>query len=184
MTPELLTLADLIDMLARFLLLSVLSIGGAVSTVPEMHRYFVTERGWLDDTSFSSAVAIAHATPGPNVLFVPLLGYQVGGLTGATVALVGILLPSTLMSLSINRWRLKRRDRPAIQAFTAGFAPVTVGLVIATAWVLAWPLLLQPNSRLGTIALVLLTAYAMLRTKLAPIWLIVLGGALGALGWM
>lgn len=176
--------AELLDLLGRFLLLSVLSIGGAVSTVPEMHRYFVTERQWLNDTEFTSAVALAHAAPGPNVLFVPVLGYQVAGLVGAGVALIGMLLPSTLLSLSVSRWGLRRRDRPAIQAFTAGFAPVTVGLVFATGWVLAWPLLQQDSAMLGALALITLTTFAMLRTKLSPIWLIALGGLVGAAGWI
>ncbi|HRK12254.1 MAG TPA: chromate transporter, partial [Thauera sp.] len=87
---------ELLELFLHFLTLSLLSIGGAMSTAPEMHRYFVTERGWLGDADFTTAVALAQAAPGPNVLFVPVLGFQAAGLPGAAAALVGILLPSTL----------------------------------------------------------------------------------------
>jgi len=174
--------ADLADLFLRFLVLSLLSIGGAMSTAPEMHRYFVTERGWLSETDFTSAVALAQAAPGPNVIFVPVLGYQIAGLIGAGVALIGILLPSTLLSLGVSRWGNARRDTPAVQAFTAGFAPVTVGLLLATGWVLVQPLIDNPTQSFGIFALVGLTIVTMHRTRIAPIWLILVGGLAGALG--
>src|SRR5690606_42155898 len=91
--------SDLLELFLRFLTLSLLSIGGAMSTAPEMHRYLVVERGWMSDADFTTSVALAQAAPGPNVLFVPVLGFPAPGLAGATAALLGILLPSTLRSL-------------------------------------------------------------------------------------
>ncbi len=177
-----LSAADLADLFLRFLLLSLLSIGGAMSTAPEMHRYFVVERGWLDDAGFTSSIALAQAAPGPNVIFVPVLGYQIAGLLGAGVALIGILLPSTLLSLGVSRWGSSRRDTPGVQAFTAGFAPVTVGLLLATGWVLAQPFIGGGTQPYGALALIGLTVLLMHRTKLAPIWLILAGGLAGAFG--
>lgn len=177
-------LADLPAFFLHFLTLSLLSIGGAMSTAPDMHRYLVQEQGWLDDSAFTTAIALAQGAPGPNVLFVPVLGFQVAGLTGAAAALVGILLPSTLLSLGVSRWGSKRRDTPAARAFTGGLAPVTVGLMFASAWVLALPFIREPAHRLSGIALILATAIVMHRTRLAPIWLIAVGGIAGALGWV
>lgn len=174
--------ADLLEVFLRFLVLSLLSIGGAMSTAPEMHRYLVVERGWLGEADFTTAIALAQAAPGPNVLFVPVLGFQVAGIPGAVAALVGILLPSTLLSLGVSRWGATRRDTPLVRAFTAGLAPVTVGLVFATGWLLALPFIGDPAHRAGALALIGLTAAATLKTKLAPIWMILVGAAAGALG--
>ncbi|MGQ5489901.1 chromate transporter [Thauera sp. ZXT1-4] len=174
--------ADLLELFLRFLVLSLLSIGGAMSTAPEMHRYLVVERGWLGEADFTTAIALAQAAPGPNVLFVPVLGFQVAGIPGAVAALVGILLPSTLLSLGVSRWGATRRDTPLVRAFTAGLAPVTVGLVFATGWLLALPFIGDPAHRAGALALIGLTAAATLKTKLAPIWMILVGAAAGALG--
>ena len=77
---------DLLALFLHFLTLSLLSIGGAMSTAPEMQRYFVVERGWIGEADFTTAIALAQAAPGPNVLFVPVLGFQAAGLPGAAAA--------------------------------------------------------------------------------------------------
>ena len=174
--------SDLLVLFLRFLTLSLLSIGGAMSTAPEMHRYLVVERGWLGEADFTTAIALAQAAPGPNVLFVPVLGFQVAGLAGAAAALLGILLPSTLLSLGVSRWGATRRETPLVRAFTAGLAPVTVGLTFAAGWLLALPFIGDPAHRLGALALIAFTALVTLKTKLAPMWMIAVGAAAGALG--
>ncbi|MBP7468656.1 MAG: chromate transporter [Thauera sp.] len=174
--------AELLELFLRFLTLSLLSIGGAMSTAPEMHRYLVVERGWLGEADFTTAIALAQAAPGPNVLFVPVLGFQVAGLAGAAAALLGILLPSTLLSLGVSRWGATRRETPVVRAFTAGLAPVTVGLTFAAGWLLALPFIGDPAHRLGALALIAFTALVTLKTKLAPMWMIAVGAAAGALG--
>ena len=65
-----LSAADLLGLFAHFLVLSLLAVGGAITTAPDMHRYVVAEHGWITDAQFSASVAIAQAAPGPNVLFV------------------------------------------------------------------------------------------------------------------
>jgi len=175
---------ELLELFLRFLTLSLLSIGGAMSTAPEMHRYLVVERGWLGEADFTTAIALAQAAPGPNVLFVPVLGFQVAGLAGAAAALLGILLPSTLLSLGVSRWGATRRNTPLVRAFTAGLAPVTVGLTFAAGWLLALPFIGDPAHRAGALGLIALTAAVTLKTKLAPMWMIAVGAALGAAGFV
>lgn len=171
---------DLLELFLHFLALSMLSIGGAVSVAPEMHRYLVDQRNWLTDSQFTGSVALAQAAPGPNVLFVPILGYQVAGLVGAAAATLGILLPSTALSLWAGRWGGKRRETPAVRAFTAGLAPISIGLIAATAWVLSLPFVKNPEHRPGALALMGLTVVMLLRTRISPIWLILAGALAGA----
>jgi chromate transporter len=170
--------ADWWSLFAHFLAMSMLAIGGAVATAPDIHRYVVLERGWISDAQFSASIALAQAAPGPNLLFVPVIGYAVAGLGGAMVALVGILIPSTTVALAATRWGFKRREQRGVRAFVAGLAPVTIGLLAATSLVLAKPLVQQPMAWVLVAATVLLS----LRTKLNPVWLIAAGAALGALG--
>lgn len=175
---------ELVQLFGHFMMLSLLSIGGAMATAPEMHRYLVVDRGWLSDAEFTSAVALAQASPGPNVLFVPVLGFQAAGSTGAVAALVGILLPSTLLSLTVSRWGTRRRDTLQVRAFTTGLAPVTVALIFVAAWVLAQPYLGGVSHLPGFFGLVGLTVVAMLTTAMSPIWLICAGALVGAIGWI
>jgi hypothetical protein len=69
---------DWLDFFVHFASLSLLGIGGAITTAPDMHRYLVDEKNWLTDATFSSSIALAQSAPGPNVLFVALMGWQVG----------------------------------------------------------------------------------------------------------
>jgi hypothetical protein len=83
------TVMDFVDLFLHFALLSLLSVGGALATSPEMHRFLVDGRGWLDHRQFTDAIALAQAAPGPNILFVTLLGWQTAGWQGALVTTSG-----------------------------------------------------------------------------------------------
>ena len=186
--PQLvLALQDWSSLFLHFLSLSLLSIGGAITTAPDMHRFLVDQQGWLTDAQFNASVAIAQAAPGPNVLFVALLGWNVGlnaggtltGLLGVLVAMTGILIPSTTLTYLAASWGHRNRELLAIRAFKQGMAPIVVALLIATGWILAttngstlkdWPLWLAT----------LITAIVVWRTKMHMLGLL---GAGALLGW-
>ncbi|MEO7150396.1 MAG: chromate transporter [Burkholderiaceae bacterium] len=183
MTVNALGAADLLALFGHFLALSLLAVGGAIAAAPDMHRYLVDQQHWLTDSEFSASVAIAQAAPGPNVLFVAALGWNVAGPIGAIATMVGILLPSTVLSLWATRWGSARRDTRGVRAFTTGLAPLTIGLLTATGWILAEPYVRNPAHRIGALALIAVTIVAILRTRIGPMWLIALGAGVGVLGW-
>jgi hypothetical protein len=78
----LLTAGDWLSLFLHFMVLSLLAIGGAITTAPDMQRFIVRDQGWLTDAQFTASVALAQAAPGPNVLFVAVIGFNVGGLAG------------------------------------------------------------------------------------------------------
>jgi chromate transporter len=170
--------ADWWPLFAHFLAMSMLAIGGAVAVAPDIHRYIVVERGWIDDSQFSAAIALAQAAPGPNLLFVPVIGYAVAGLAGAAVALVGMLIPSTALALLASRWGSKRRERRGVRAFVAGMAPITIGLLLTTGGLLALPMARIPAAWLLIAATVALS----LKTRLSPVWAIAGGALAGTAG--
>lgn len=172
------TLAVLGGLFGHGLLLSLLSIGGAITVAPEMQRWLVTEQHWLSDTEFASSIAVAQAAPGPNALFTALVGFHVAGLLGAAALLIGILLPSSALALGISRWGHTRADWRSVRAFKAGMAPITLALIAATGWLLATP----PGVGVAPLALTLGAALLAWRTRLHLLWLIGAGALLGALG--
>lgn len=175
-----LSTADWFGLFAHFLVLSLLAVGGAITTATDMHRYLVGEQHWLTDTQFTASVALAQAAPGPNVLFVAVLGWNVAGPLGAAVTLFGIMLPSTTLALWATRWGAKRRETLGVRAFTQGLAPLTIGLLLATGWVLTDPARGHP----GLMGLVAVTVIVMSRSKLSPVWMVAVGTLAGALGWV
>jgi len=172
--------ADWWALFAHFLGMSMLAIGGALATAPDIHRYIVDERHWLDDSQFSASIALAQAAPGPNLLFVPVIGYAVAGFGGAALALAGMLIPSTTLALAVSRWGSRRRENRGVRAFVAGMAPITIGLLLTSGGLLAWPLARQPAAWL----LIAATVLVMLKTKINPVWLMAGGAAAGMAGWV
>jgi chromate transporter len=186
-----LSLQDWLDLFLHYLSLSLLSIGGAITTAPDMHRFLVDQQGWLTDAQFNASIAIAQAAPGPNVLFIALLGWNVGLNTGGTltallgvmVAMAGILIPSTTLTYLAARWGHRNRELLPVRAFKQGMAPIVVALLIATGWILA----AVNGGALEDWRLWLTTATAALvvwKTRMHMLWLLGAGGLLGYIGWI
>jgi chromate transporter len=171
--------AEWFGLFGHFLLLSLLSIGGAIVVAPDMHRVMVGQYGLLTDAQFNASIALAQAAPGPNVLFVAVMGYQAAGLPGAAATLFGIMLPSTTLTLAAWRWAEGRRDWAAIAAFKAGLAPTVLALMAATGWLLVSQV---PGWRHYVVAA--LAALLVWRTRLHLLVLIAAGAVVGALGWV
>jgi chromate transporter len=176
--------ADLLGLFAHFLVLSLLAVGGAITTAPDMHRYVVAQHHWITDAQFSASVAIAQAAPGPNVLFVAVIGWNVAGPLGAVATMSGTLLPSTTLTLVATRWGARRRETRGVRAFTTGLTPLTIGLLVATGWLLARPYVGDDLRAIGAIGLIAVAIAVMLRTRISPMWLVGLGAVVGALGWV
>jgi chromate transporter len=179
---------DWLDLFGHYLMLSLMSIGGAISTTPEMHRYLVEQHHWLTQAQFNESIALAQAAPGPNVLFVALMGWHVGmnagsmgaALAGVAVTMLGILIPSTVLTYTAAQWGHRNRELRAVRAFKQGMAPTVIALLVSTSFILGaaggdarrdWPLWL----------LALASGLVIWRTKLHLLWLLALGAVLGAL---
>ena len=188
---------NLVDLLGCFVTLSLLSVGGAITTVPEMHRYLVAQNPWLTDSQFSASIALAQAAPGPNVLFVAVLGWNVGMASGGgpdngplpwalasaamAVSMVGIIIPSTTLTFFAARWGQRNRERAEVRAFKQSMAPVVIALLVATGWLLTAS---HGNLQQAPLLWMLTIASALLvwKTRIHLLWLIGAGALMGALG--
>ena len=94
------------------------------------------------------------------------------------------MLPSTTLTLLASRWGRQRRETRGMRAFTTGMTPVTIGLLVATGWILAQPYVVEGGHALGALALIAVCIAVMMRTRLSPIWLVGLGAVVGAFGWV
>ena len=183
--------SDWLNLSAHYLTLSLLSVGGAITTLPEMHRFLVEQQGWLSDAQFNASIAIAQASPGPNVLFVALMGWNIGinaggmgsALFGALLAMTGILLPSTTLSYMTARWSHRNRHWRSVRAFKQGMSPIVIALLVATGWILA-SAHQDPANDWRLWLLTAATALIIWRSKLHLLWLLAAGALLGGFGWV
>jgi chromate transporter len=166
------------ELFLEFALLSLVAFGGATALLPEMHRVVVENHHWLDDTTFTHLYAIAQAAPGPNVLVVTLIGWEIAGLAGALAATLAMCLPmSVLIYLLIDRWDSFSGKRWQ-KAVSLGVAPLAVGLIFSGATLIAQ----AAQFGWAAWAVAAATVVANLRSKLHPLWYIAVGAALGLSG--
>ena len=161
----------------RFGLLSIVAVGGGNAMYPQIHTDAVTHMQWLTDRSFTELVAVAQFAPGPNVLIVPLIGWQVAGWTGAFVALVAFLAPSSIMTVVAGRAMSRRADAPFVVALRSSLRPIAAGLFFASGIALA------RSTGLGAGGIAITAGVAVLATAfdVSPLWWLLAAAAVGAI---
>lgn len=168
----------LLSLAWTFGLMSLVAIGGANSTLPEMHRVAVEVQHWMSDSQFADMFAISQLSPGPNVLIVTLIGFHVAGIGGALVATCAMCGPSAVFAYVVSR--ILRRPRasswPAV--LQTALVPVSIGLMCASGLILT----LASERTWAAGAITLGAAMLVLATRLNPLWALLAGGILGFAG--
>jgi chromate transporter len=128
----------------------------------------------MTDREFADIYAISQLSPGPNVLIVTLIGCSVAGITGA-LATLAMCVPTAAFAYFVSRWlaRSRRSRWPAI--IQASLVPLSIGLMSASALVVAQAADRTWSALLATIAAAILAA----TTRLNPLWILLIGGCLG-----
>lgn len=168
----------LFDLARHFLILSLLSIGGANALIPEIQLRAVEIEHWMTDVDFSQMFALSQAAPGPNVLIVSLVGWQAAGVVGGVVAMIAMCGPSSLLTYQVAAMWDRFRDAPLRIAIQRGLAPVTVGLILASGYVLTRTI----DHNLAAFAVTAVSLGVATWTRLHPLWILGVAGILGAAG--
>ncbi len=164
----------------HFAMLSMMAIGGGVIVLaPDVQRFVVDVNHWLDKDTFLAAYTIAQAAPGPNMLYVTLVGWFAAGWLGALAATIAIVVPPAILTLVALRSSDHPRARSLGDALRAAFLPFSVGLVMATGWSLAQ----AAHQGWGSALLTGFTVAVFLWRKFNPLWLMAIGAIVGMLGW-
>jgi chromate transporter len=159
-----------------FAILSIVSVGGMPSVMPEMQRIVVDVQHWMSAAEFTQLFAIAQAAPGPNVLVTALVGWKVAGIPGGLLALGAFCLPAGALAYTIGQLWDRFRDAPWRKTFQRALVPVTIGFIFSGGYLLGTPNGLEWRS-----ALLMATSAAILfATKVNPLWILAAGGTAGA----
>jgi chromate transporter len=169
---------DLPALCLHLALLSLMAVGGVSAILPDMQRYVVEANHWLSATQFTDIYALGQAAPGPNMMFVTLLGWQLAGWTGAVAVTLAIVFPPVLLTLAVTRLHANNPEARLGRAIRGGLGPITIGLTLASGWILAHSADHDWRGALLTLATVAL----MLRTRLNPVWMILAGAIAGMAG--
>ena len=187
-------LFDWLTVFFQFASMSIFAIGGAIALIPEFHRFFIDEHSWLTESQFSSGIALAQASPGPNALMLAMMGWNFGvnatpaghsHYLFAVIGFVGCLLcaltPSCILTFSATRWVQKNSERKGVIAFKQGLSAVVIGSMMVSGWVIVrGDFILANNLQVWLIALV--TLIFVWKTQVHILWLLGGGALIGATG--
>jgi len=128
---------SLFGLTSYLLILSLLAVGGLNGMLPELHRIIVEQEGWLTTQQFSELFALCQAAPGPNSIFITVLGFELAGALGALVTTTAFTLPAFFVAYYAMRLWVAMGERRWFYVIRRGLMPITVGLIISSAWFIA-----------------------------------------------
>jgi len=127
-----------------FALIGVTSFGGGI--VAYLRRALVEKEKWLNDESFMAALEISQTLPGLNSTNMSVIvGRKLRGAAGATVAVLGMILPGALVVTALGFAYVALRHDPKVAVVLTGVAAAAVGLLLQVTLKIGWKSLIRPK---------------------------------------
>jgi chromate transporter len=171
---------DLGALFLQFLILWFLAIGGPSTIFPDIHRYVVEAHHLLTGEQFAEIYTLAQVAPGPNAMYVTLIGWYLAGWKGAVATTIPLLVPATTLTMLVGHLNERYPDAPIFRAIRRGLMPITIGLVFASAMIL----MRTVNHDWRGYLITLVTVAVVLRKPWNPLWLFAGGALAGILGFV
>lgn len=171
---------DLTSLFLHFLALWFVAIGGPSAILSDVHRYVVEAERLLTSAQFAEIYTLAQVSPGPNVMYVTLMGWYLAGWKGVAATTLPLLIPATTLTILVGRWNERHPNAPLGRAVRRGLTPITIGLMFAGASILVRAV----NHDWRGYAITLLTTVLVLRKPMNPLWLLGAGAVAGILGFV
>ena len=168
-----------------FTRVALFSWGGGPASLALMQRE-VTTVGWVNSAEFADAVAFGNALPGPIAPQVSaFIGYKLAGTWGAIAAVVGTVIPTTVLMMVLVVYFYNLKDSTVIKSMLTAIRPVVVGLLLWTAYDMALIVYGLRNGTAGQIftqswdkmLITAVTVGILIFTKTNPVFIII-GAAL------
>ena len=172
-----------LELLFGFLRVGLFAFGGAYAAIPLISD-IVLSYGWLSEDMLTYMIAVSESTPGPIMVnLATFVGQSQGGLLGAIIATLAVVLPSFIIILLVVTLFSKVLKHPISKKMLQGIKPAMVGIIIATGlnMLLKQTILNQVNIKAILIALMLVICKYIFKNKISSISLIVLSAIFGIL---
>jgi chromate transporter len=128
--------------LLLWLRIGTASFGGGQGTRLNVYRALVERGGWMSSLEFAEAWAVCQIGPGMSLIALSaLIGYRFSRAAGAAAALLGLLIPSGMITVAITIVYLRLDEYPLTKSALHGVVAAVLGLAIANVIFNARPLL-------------------------------------------
>lgn len=172
---ETLPASELVALFWHFLSLSLFATGGVMALASDMHRYVVDEHAYISHSQFVGSIALGQAAPGPNLMWVVVMGWLIAGLPGALATTLGLSLPALVFPVLVSRASRLPQFNRGLKALQRGLGPVALGLMGATCWLLVS----EAPGRWWGLAIIAVSVALLALTKMIPLVLIAAAGVAG-----
>lgn len=159
-----------------FLKIGTVLFGSGYVLVAYLDAELVQKLNWLSKSELLDAIAIGQFTPGPVLSTATFVGYQINGFWGATMATLGIFLPSFLFVWVLNPLIPKLRKSVLASGFLDAVNIAAVAIMISVTYRLANSVLIDVKTIVISLISTILVFYF---KKLNAFWIIILGALLG-----
>jgi chromate transporter len=130
----------------------------------------------MSGSAFNDAFAISHAAPGPNIIMVSLIGWQLSGLPGLLVATAAIMVPSCTLAFIVSRVLVRYSGHQWLAVVKSGLVPVALGLILAS----GISMMRMAYQGVMTTVISLAAAAAVVLSSRNPLWALAAGACLSA----
>ncbi|ERP31739.1 chromate transporter [Chitinivibrio alkaliphilus] len=164
-----------------FFLMGLSAYGGGMAIISLIQKEVVDRHQWLTFSEMSHIITISEMTPGPiAVNIATFTGYTQGHFSGAVIATVALLLPSQLILLALLSHRENKEGGvSSLVHYMAGIEIGVLALIASAAWTFSRRVIEGVPELV--LFMLLLALFFLVRSRINPVWIIGLGGILGAL---
>jgi len=162
----------------HILIIWFLAVGGPSTILPDIHRYLVEVHHLLTEAKFAELYTLAQVAPGPNAMYVTLIGWHLAGWQGVAATTIPLLIPATTLTLLVGHLNERYPNARISRAIRRGLMPITIGLVLASSTIL----MRAVNHDWRGYLITLITVVVVLRKPWNPLWLFAGGALAGIVG--
>ena len=157
--------------------ISLTLFGGGYVFIPYLDKIIVEQIGWLTKREFVDAIAMGQVTPGPILITATFIGYKINGIAGAFFSTISIFLPSSVVIIFFSRIYYFIKKNNTIKLIIKGFKIGIIGLICYSGYVIIFEQL--ENYNLISILICVFSFIVLNKTKLHPMFLIIIFGIIG-----
>jgi len=169
---------DLSGLFLHLLALWFVAVGGPSTIFPEVNRYLVEAHHLLTNRQFIELYTLAQVAPGPNAMYITLIGWHLAGWAGVAAATIPLLVPPMTLTLLVGHLSERYPDAPIGRMIRRGLMPITIGLAFASSTILVRAV----NHDWAGYLITFLTVALILRNACNPFWLLAAGALAGIIG--
>ena len=156
--------------------ISATCFGGGYAIIPLLHRDLVEKKGWITEQDLGDIFSIAQCTPGViSVNAATYVGTQIGGVSGAIAATLGVLTPPVCMILLVATFFFPYLEHPMVQHALVGLQACVCTLILHAVVKLYRGAVRDPF----TLTLFVVAMLLSFLTQISPIFLILSAGLVG-----